>query len=163
MKLMNQSKRATLSVAVSLLSACATIRNGRHQQIPLSSNPAGASVSIRCGRDAPTTAVTPATITVDRHSLPCQLTLRKEGYRDLDVVLQRQLSKEFWANLLWCPALSIAGYSGGQARYTTRWDGAAAFFILGIIPAAIGMGVDSGTGAKYKSVPPTVDVTLKPQ
>src|SRR5687767_4309241 len=97
-----------------LLAGCGTITHGRYQNIPVTTSPAGAAVSLRCGTAPAIDAVTPTTIRVPRKPETCELTLRHEGYEQQVISLQRKRSPRFLMNLFWMPGLAIAAYAGGE-------------------------------------------------
>ena len=80
---------------------CASIAHQTTQQIPVSSEPAGAEVAVACGdvhNDARLT--TPTVVTVHRKPRHCLITLKKEGYRPAEMKLARQMSSWYLGNLL---------------------------------------------------------------
>lgn len=151
-----------------LATGCGTIRHGRYQTIPLSTNPAGAAVDVRCGNSPAVKLLTPTTISVSRRAMPCEVHLSKEGFEDRVLSLDRRVSRNFWMNLLWMPSLAIGGYAGGEDECagflcTTREEDAFGFFVLGIVPAGIGMGVDAISGAMYERPPVPAETQLTPK
>ena len=76
------------------LTGCATVINGRTQEVEVTSNPIGASVS-----DGVTVWTTPAKISLKRNSTH-QLTIYKEGYQPQVVRLDRTLSGAVAGNIL---------------------------------------------------------------
>ena len=76
------------------LTGCATVINGRTQEVEVTSNPIGASVS-----DGVTVWTTPAKISLKRNSTH-QLTFFKEGYEPQVVRLERTLSGAVAGNIL---------------------------------------------------------------
>jgi len=76
------------------LTGCATVINGRTQEVEVTSNPIGASVS-----DGVTVWTTPAKISLKRNSTH-QLTFYKEGYKPQVVRLDRTLSGAVAGNIL---------------------------------------------------------------
>jgi hypothetical protein len=162
--------RLVLLAALFLLTGCATIVQRGYQRIPVSSDPPGASIDVQCGRSAKVTTLTPATISVSRRAVPCVIAVSKDGYQTATTTLTRAVSRAFWANFLWSPVLAVAGYAGGEDDCnhggflcTTRSEDAVGFFVLGIIPAGIGAGVDATTGAMYARSPKAIDVRLAPR
>src|SRR6266545_414022 len=57
-------KTKTFVAVVILTQGCATLHNGRHQEIRVVTDPAGATVEVRCGKLQPA-AVTPETVVFD--------------------------------------------------------------------------------------------------
>ena len=153
---------------VLLLAGCGTITHGRYQNIPVTSLPAGAAVSLQCGNAPAINAVTPTTIRVPRKPETCALTLRHEGHDPQVISLERKRSRKFLMNLLWMPGLAVAAYAGGEddcdegsfVLCTTRDQDAGAGLVLGFIPAGVGMIVDRVSGGMYERSPKSVEATL---
>ena len=80
---------------------CASIVHQTTQQVPVSSDPTGASVTVACGDvyNDPR-LVTPAVVTVHRKPNHCMIGVAKEGYRRVDVNLKKTMSGWYAANLL---------------------------------------------------------------
>ena len=108
----------------SSLTSCASIIHGRRQEVAISSNPIGATVS-----DGSNVWTTPAKVSLPRKN-PQLITISKPGYQPQTVRLERTISGVVFANVL----------AGG----------------------IIGWGVDAISGAQWKLIPETVDVTLVP-
>src|SRR5687768_15537407 len=83
------------------LTGCATVKNGRYQMVEVTSNPAGADVTIACGMEPQAAVVTPATIRISRRAQPCTLTVNSDGHQPQTVSFERKTSRLFWYNLLW--------------------------------------------------------------
>lgn len=77
--------------------ACSTISHGSRQTLLVESTPSGAEVVVRCGEAALTSGTTPARITVRRKTDPCLLTLRREGYIEKQISLERRFHWTFGA------------------------------------------------------------------
>src|SRR5215212_4651698 len=69
----------TYLAVVIFAQGCATVHNGRHQEIGVVSDPAGANVEVRCGKMQPA-AVTPATVRLPRRVEQCSLILTRPGF-----------------------------------------------------------------------------------
>jgi len=117
-------KFSLLLLACSSLTSCASIIHGRRQEVAVSSNPVGATVS-----DGSNVWTTPTKVSLPRNSAQL-LTVSKPGYQPQTVRLERTISGVVFANIL----------AGG----------------------VIGWGVDAISGAQWKLLPETVDVTLVP-
>ncbi|MEO8036067.1 MAG: hypothetical protein ABI837_16650 [Acidobacteriota bacterium] len=110
-------------IAVTLLSlgatGCASIVHGRHQQVAVVSDPAGATVIADCGNGPRTAGETPVVVKVSRKADRCLITIRKEGFEDESVVLARHLSGWLWGNLLLpyaVPAALVDLFDGAAYR-----------------------------------------------
>lgn len=66
----------TFVAVVVFTQGCATLHNGRHQEISVVSDPAGADVEVRCGKPQPA-AVTPTTVRLPRRVEECSLVLTR--------------------------------------------------------------------------------------
>src|SRR5262245_28672169 len=93
--------KTIVSVAI-LAEGCATLHNGRHQEIRVVTDPAGATVEVRCGKQQPV-AVTPATVRLPRRVEQCSLILSRPGFHSETVVFDSSPS--------WIPLLT-AGVGG---------------------------------------------------
>src|SRR5581483_3619838 len=96
---MNKIKKLTLlatiiSMSSGLFTSCASIINGRRQNVTVASNPPGAIVS-----DGKGTWTTPATISLERKSDHI-LTISKPGYHPQSVVLHHVISGAVAGNLI---------------------------------------------------------------
>ncbi len=144
----------TFVALIVLGQGCATVHNGRYQEIPVITDPAGANVEVRCGKlQAP--AVTPATIRLPRRVEQCSLVLTRAGFHSETVVFDSSPSRWFWANL----AGPIAGGVSGATRHS---DQAFLDFLLGAVLGGAGFGIDALTGAMWELQPARVERTLVP-
>jgi hypothetical protein len=142
-------------LVVVLTQACATVRQGRDQQVRVSTDPPGASVEIRCGAPQPP-AVTPTTIRLPRRVEACSLTLTHPGFRSETVTFDRVPSKWVWAN--------FAGpISAGAVGATRQSDQAFVDFLSGAALGGAGFAVDALTGAMWEHEPLSVERKLVPR
>ncbi|MEO8382070.1 MAG: hypothetical protein ABI779_20585 [Acidobacteriota bacterium] len=144
----------TLIAAVLFTQGCATLHNGRHQEISVVSDPAGANVEIRCGKTQPV-AVTPTTVRLPRRVEQCSLILTRPGFQSETVVLTTGPSRWFWANF---GALIVGGGSGA----TRHSDQAFIDFLLGAFFGGAGIGIDALTGAMWELEPAKIERKLVP-
>jgi hypothetical protein len=143
-----------------LTARCASLVHGRYQQVPVRSTPAGAAVRVDCG-DAPADAgVTPVEVSLRRGAERCAITLSKAGYAEQTVTFTRMASRAAWSNVV--PGLAIgtvaaaavaAPFDEGSASNNAMAGGIAGGTALGYL-------VDRRSGAAYRQLPGTVDVTL---
>lgn len=77
------------------LSSCATVINGTHQRVPISSSPTGAEVDI----DGYYVGSTPTTVSITRKDSHL-ITLTKQGYEESVVRLNPQLSAAVAGNII---------------------------------------------------------------
>jgi hypothetical protein len=145
----------TFVAVVLFTQGCATVHNGRHQEIRVVSDPAGATVEVDCGKPQPP-AVTPATVRLPRRVEHCSLVLSRPGFHSRTVVFDSTPSGWVWGNF----AGPIAGGAVGATRQS---DQAFVDFLIGALLGGVGFGVDALTGAMWQLEPPTVEVKLAPQ
>jgi hypothetical protein len=160
-------KQVCLSTLLLLLSSCATMVNGTTQQIPVTSDPPGAVVTVDCG-DAPLYGgLTPAVLNLERKAEPCFVTIAKEGYAEERVELRREISRAAKGNKVsGIVAGTILAVIGAAADFSSsgRIDGD----VVGVafdggmeLGSAPGEAIDRHTGAGYKHVPGEVFVKLR--
>ena len=145
----------TLVAVVLFTQGCATVHNGRFQEVRVVSDPAGADVEVRCGKGQ-AAAVTPATVRLPRRAEPCSLVLTRAGFRAETVVFDSRPSRWVWANF----SGPIAGGVSGATRHS---DQAFVDFFLGALFGGAGFGIDALTGAMWEWEPAEVERTLVPQ
>ena len=143
-------------VAVVLFTqGCATVHNGRHQEVRVVSDPAGADVEVRCGK-AQAGAVTPVTVRLPRRVEECSLVLSLAGFQSETVVFESSPSGWFWGNF----AGPIAGGGIGATRGS---DQAFVDFLVGALLGGAGFGIDAMTGAMWQLEPAAVERKLVPK
>lgn len=148
-------KIKTLVAVVILTQGCATLHNGRHQEIRVVTDPAGATVEVRCGKQQPM-AVTPAMVRLPRRVEQCSLILTRPGFHSETVVFESSLSGRAWGNF----AAPIVGAASGTTRQS---DQAFGDFFLGALVGGAGFGVDALTGAMWQLEPARVEIQLAPK
>jgi hypothetical protein len=149
------NRRIVIALVVLFTQACATVQNGRHQEIQVVTDPAGASVEVRCGNPQPA-AVTPTTVRLPRGADDCSLVLTRSGFHSETVVFEASPSGWVWANF-------VAPGVGGTVGATRGSDQAFVDFLIGAVIGGVGFGVDALTGAMWHFEPARVELTLKPQ
>ena len=145
----------TLVAVVILTQGCATVHNGRHQEIRVVTDPAGATVDVRCGKLQPA-AVTPTTVRLPRRVEQCSLILTRPGFHSETVAFDSRLSGWVWGNL-------AAPIGGGAIGATRQSDQAFVDFFLGALIGGAGFGVDALTGAMWELEPAKVERKLTPK
>ena len=93
------------AVAVCLLAMfgvnCGSIVHQTTQQVRVSSEPAGAAVTVACGDvNNDPKLVTPTVVTLHRKPEYCGIKLNKEGYAEKELKFGRQMSGWYLGNLL---------------------------------------------------------------
>lgn len=144
----------TIAAVIILMQGCATVHNGRHQEVRVTTDPAGATVEVRCGKPQPA-AVTPATVRLPRRVEQCSLILTRAGFHTETVEFDSRPSGWVWANFA-APGL-------GAAVGTTRQsDQAFVDFFLGALIGGAGFGIDALSDAMWQLEPATVERKLTP-
>lgn len=151
----NRVTLMTFVAVVILTQGCATLHNGRHQEIKVVTDPAGATVEVRCGKPQPA-AVTPTTVRLPRRVGQCSLVLTRPGFHSETVVFNSSPSGWVWGNF----AAPIAGAASGTTRES---DQAFVDFFLGALLGGVGFGVDALSGAMWQLEPAQVERKLVPQ
>lgn len=137
--------------------------NGRYQQMPVHSDPAGAHIAVDCG-DAPADGgVTPATVRLRRGAHHCAITLTKDGYAPETVTFEKHLSSQTFANIGLGFVTGLAlGVAAAPSSILSEDDSASNAATAGVIGGtAAGILIDRSTGAMYRQAPGSVDVQLK--
>lgn len=143
-------------VAMALFSqGCATVHHGRHQEISVVSDPAGANVEVRCGKPQQAT-VTPTTVRLPRRVEHCSLTLTHPGFQSETVMFDSGPSGWVWANF-------AAPLAGGISGATRGSDLAFFDFLVGALIGGVGIGIDAMTDAMWHLEPAKVERKLVPQ
>ncbi|HEX7832646.1 MAG TPA: hypothetical protein VF787_23520 [Thermoanaerobaculia bacterium] len=145
----------TLIAVVLFTQGCATLHNGRHQSVSVTSDPAGATVDVHCGKAQPP-ALTPATLRLPRKVEECSIVLSKPGFQSETVVFDTSVSRWFWANF----AGPIIGGASGATRHS---DLAFIDFLAGAFVGGVGFAVDAITGAMWELEPARVERKLVPK
>ena len=144
----------TLAAVVILTQGCATVHNGRHQEISVVTDPAGATVDVRCGKAQPA-AVTPTTVRLPRRVEECSLILTLPGFHSETVVFESSASGWVWGNF-------VAPGVGGTIGATRHSDQAFIDFLFGAVIGGAGFGVDALSGAMWQLEPAKVEIKLTP-
>lgn len=147
--------RMMLVALLMLTQGCATVQNGRHQEVRVVTDPAGAGVEVRCGKPQPA-AVTPATVRLPRRVEECSLVLTLAGFQSETVVFEASPSRWFWANF-------VAPGVGGTVGATRHSDQAFIDFLIGALVGGVGFGLDALTGAMWQLEPAAVELELTPK
>lgn len=147
-------KRLIVLAILVLAQGCATVHNGRHQDISVVTDPPGANVEVRCGKPQ-AVAVTPATIRLPRRVENCSILLTRAGFRPETVVFESGPSGWVWGNFAG-PAI------GGAVGATRQSDQALIDFLVGALIGGASFGVDALSGAMWQLEPARVERTLTP-
>ena len=145
----------TLTAVVILAQGCATVHNGRTQEVAVITDPAGANVEVHCGKPQPA-AVTPATVRLPRRVEQCSLILTRSGFQSETVVFESSASGWVWGNF-------VAPGVGGTIGATRHSDAAFVDFLVGAVIGGAGFGIDALTGAMWQLEPSKVERKLTPK
>ncbi|MEO8033977.1 MAG: hypothetical protein ABI837_06050 [Acidobacteriota bacterium] len=145
----------TLLAIVILAQGCASVHNGRTQEVSVVTDPAGATVDVRCGKAQPA-ALTPATVRLPRRAEQCSLILTRTGFHSETVVFDSSPSRWLWGNF----AGPIVGGGIGATRHS---DQAFVDFLFGAFLGGAGFGIDALTGALWELEPARVERKLVPE
>ena len=145
----------TFLAVVIFTQGCATLHNGRHQEIRVVSDPAGANVEVQCGKPQ-AAALTPTTVRLPRRVEQCSLILTRPGFQSETVVFDSSPSGWVWGNF----AAPIVGGTIGATRHS---DQAFVDFLLGAFLGGAGFGIDALTGAMWQLEPAQVELKLVPK
>ncbi len=137
--------RAILLVVALASTGCATMVNGRHQDVLVLSEPSGASIRLN-GEDV---GSTPTTVKMRRRG-PAELVVAKAGYAATTIPVARKESGWMFGNFVFLNPLAGQGMDS-----TDQWLASAAAWFLG------SMTLDVVSGGGFKR-PPVVTVTLAP-
>jgi hypothetical protein len=144
-----------VAAVVILTQGCATVHNGRHQEIRVVTDPAGASVEVRCGKLQPA-AMTPTTVRLPRRVEQCSLILSRPGFRSETVVFDSRPSGWTWGNF-------AAPGVGGVTGMTRHSDQAFVDFLVGALIGGAGFAIDALSGAMWQLEPARVERKLTPK
>ena len=142
-------------LAALLATGCATVRNGRMQEVPVQTDPAGAEVRVVCGRNT-STHVTPVVLRLPRGAEECNLTLVKPGYRSEKIEFTTSVEKGFWWNFVPVGVAIPISMSRGS-------DQAFVDFLVGGTTTGMAFGVDAISDAMWVLHPTEVSLKLAPE
>jgi hypothetical protein len=157
-----------LLLLVALFTAgCASMVNGKFQNIPVTSTPPHAAIELACpGREPAHAGYTPATLHLLRQDDGCTITLSKLGYDEETIRFERAVSPATALNVV--PG-TVLGAASGLFAYLGSLVvlpepiasdiGNSAFAAAASAPEA----VDERTGAAFELVPREIHVRLAPR
>lgn len=150
-------------LAVMLSARCASIVHGRSQVVPVRSTPSGATIHVDCGTAPANGGTTPAEVILQRKAEHCAITMTMPGYDDQTVTFTRVASRVVWTNLV--PGLALGLLAGAATVNPLSTDddnaGNKAAVTGIIVGAGAGAAIDVHTGAAFRQIPSSVDVTLQ--
>jgi hypothetical protein len=147
-----------LLLSVTALSSCATLTTGRFENVVVSSSPAGADATLRCGGNPTGSGVTPAIIRILRSVGDCELMVAKEGFVTQVFQLERGINRAYWLNMPIAVLGPGAAFGASIGNDDDKRVGAA--LILAAIAAVT---TDFWTGAVHDHDPHHFEVVLKPK
>lgn len=141
-------------IAALILTSCATVTHGPTERIPVSTDPAGAEVTVECGRVSRGPFTTPVVLELSPKAEVCRIHLIKAGYQPQTLEFQSYPRRSVWWNL----APSVVGVISLVSRY----DEASGLEATGgAILSGIGFAIDGRNGSMWRLEPKGVDVKLK--
>jgi len=151
---------ALLLVLAPLLSGCATVIHGTHQDVRVETDPSGATASVGDQK-----ITTPGVLKLRRKEKALEIVVEKEGYETRRVALTRKDSGWDWLNAIGIPVGIVAGGAIGHRSDSgfLAFEGAATGAVIGgAALSGAGFLIDNGNGAAYKLDPPLVVLRLEP-
>lgn len=127
-------------------SGCATLINGRHQEVQVVSTPPGAAVWL----NGMSVGTTPTTVTMRRHG-PVSLRFEKAGYLPATMAVARRMSRWTLLNLIYLNPMAAQGVDS-----MWQWAAVAVPWVAGMVA------FDAATGGGVAR-PPVVAVVLAPE
>ncbi|HWS72162.1 MAG TPA: hypothetical protein VN605_08605, partial [Thermoanaerobaculia bacterium] len=128
----------------------------RFENIVVSSTPAGADATLRCGGNPTGSGVTPATIRIRRTVGDCDLTVAKEGFAAQTFRLERGINRAYWLNM----PIAALGPVGAFSTSGNENDKKVGVALMAV--AIVAVTTDFWTGAVHDHDPKRFDVVLKP-
>jgi hypothetical protein len=115
-------KKTNLLLAITMIgvmfitSQCATIMSGSKQDIPITSSPSGASISV----DGEMMGITPVTIKLKRNMKNVALKIELDGYKPYQTNLSRGMNGWIFGNIILggIPGLIIDAATGSMYKLT---------------------------------------------
>jgi hypothetical protein len=158
------------------LTRCATAAHSDLQQVPVTSTPAGAEVTLDCGRGATRVGTTPMTLMMRRRDSRCTVFIVKDGWRGTRVDFHRVPSVAALGNVV--PALLAGGIvassnvdfsasngttQGGVVNVSASGSGSVSPAAVAGVVLSGALLIDAGSGALFAQSPSRIDVRLEPK
>ena len=169
--------RSLVALLASLaLVRCATAAHSDLQQVPVASTPAGAEVTLDCGRGATRVGTTPMTLVMRRRDSGCTIFIDKIGWLGTRVDFHRVPSPAALGNVV--PALLAGGIvassnvdfsasngstQGGVVNVSASGSGSVSPAAVAGVVFSGALLIDAGSGALFAQSPARVDVRLEPK
>lgn len=160
-------------LAAVLLARCATVIHHDMQEVPVASTPAGADVTLDCGRGPAHAGTTPFTLILRRRDSHCSIVIVKSGWTGARVDFHRLLSaaalSDVAAGLLTAAVVGNSELdfsaqngtpSGGTVNVSASGSGSVSPAAAGAFVFSGAVVVDVASGALFAQSPKRVDVTL---
>ena len=132
--------------------------HGRNQKIRIETNPPAARISVEGLRHiknpTPLQFETPGEVVLRRKENHVILRIEKEGYKPVDVILERAHSR--WSFIGAAGLSSVGGVLNGLLQGAATGAASAGFYL------ALTLGIDFATGSAYRLKPSKVSVALEP-
>lgn len=163
-------------LAAVLLTRCATLIHNEFEEVPVTSTPTGADVTLDCGRGPNRLGITPITVVLRRGDTNCSVTISKSGFVGTRTDFHRLLSSAALADVAaGAIAAGIAAStdidfsaqngttSGGTVNVSASGSGSISPAAAGGVVFGVTALVDAASGAIYAHSPKRVDVVLRPK
>jgi hypothetical protein len=158
------TRRILAALVLVSCAGCATMVNGRNEEVPVDSYPSGAKVAVDCGEVPRDGGATPSRVILARIATECRVTLTKDGYEPKVVTFHREESRAVAANRIAGAPVGFIGAVVGflfGSNYGVEEELGSAGWAGGVAAgSAPGNQIDKHTGGAYKQVPGEVFVTL---
>jgi len=137
-------KMLIVASSLVLLTACATMTQGRNETISVDSRPSGAAATIACDGGVSVSGTTPARLVIPRRADHCVVSVT-DGTRTGRQPIERGPGGKYWANF------GLVGGFGVGSLIAFTSGGEEAFFAGAASGIAGGLGfiIDRLTGAMY--------------
>jgi hypothetical protein len=136
---------------------------GTHENIAVTSSPAGAEATLTCAKGETRTAATPYTFVIPRDSGTCELRVTKDGFEPRTVTLEQGVNGAYWRNFVTAPLVPVGivginGFLFDQPDAQSRTWGAASLLTVAAV-----FSIDYWNGAVREHTPTSIDLTLSPK
>ena len=150
-------------LALLVLSSCATITTGTHENIAVTSSPSGAEATLTCAKGETRKAATPFTFVIPRDSGTCELRVVKEGFQPRTVGIEELINGAYWRNFVTAPLVPI-GYVGLNGVLFSQPDAQSkAWGTASLLTVAAAFSIDYWNGAVRDHQPKNIDLVLSPK
>jgi hypothetical protein len=156
-------KRIMTVLSLLLHTSCATIVSGTHENIEVTSSPAGAEAALKCSDGTARHGLTPLTVSIPRKAGDCTVEVAHDGYATESVRMIANVNPVYWYNFVTTPlvpagVIGLTGFLFSKPDAQSRIAGVAC-----LLTVAAAWSIDHHTGADRAHSPAKVHVSLKPK